>query len=382
MDAFQRLRIFSDQSHLESESRDECRSVFGGKPVDDLPITEAALPNGRRIKLLKTMVTSACERNCYYCPFRAGRDVRRATFTPDELAKTYMALYRANAVQGLFLSSGIIGGGVRIQDQIIAAADILRTKYHYRGYIHAKIMPGAEKGQVEKLMTLGSRVSINLEAPNDQRLSQLAPQKTFLEELLRPLIWVNLIRGGQSPHHTWNGRWPSSATQFVVGAAGESDLELIATSEKLFTQAGLKRIYYSPFNPIEDTPLSRLPPENSQRKSRLYQTSYLLRDYGFKLEELPFDAGGNLPTDTDPKFAWARHHLSNAPIEINRAEREELLRVPGIGPVLADKILDARKIHKLISIHQLKKLGVSANRAAPFILLEGKRPGYQLNLMG
>lgn len=382
MEPLNRLRLFNPNAGLEADGEHECRPVIGGKELDSFPITEAALPNGKKVKLLKTMVTSACERNCYYCPFRAGRDMRRATFTPDELAKTYMKLFEAKAVEGLFLSSGIIKGGVTTQDKIIAAAEILRKKYGYRGYIHAKLMPGVEKDQVETLMTLASRVSLNLEAPNDNRLQKLAPKKSFLNELLQPLLWVEDIRRTKSPQRTWNGRWPSSATQFVVGAVGESDLELIQTSEALFKRAGLTRIYYSGFNPIADTPLESHPPEDPWRQHRLYQSSYLLRDYGFTLEELPFDQTGNLSKSIDPKLAWAQQHLAHAPIEINTAPKETLLRIPGIGATLAEKILAARRTRKLNSLRQLKTLGVYTARSAPFILLDGKRPSYQLNLIG
>jgi len=148
MDTMERFRLFSQEMNLEADSEKECKPIIQGKQLEELPITEAALPNGKRIKLLKTMLTSACERNCYYCPFRAGRDMRRATFTPDELAKSFMQLYYAKAVEGLFLSSAIIGGGSRIQDKIIDTAEILRNTYHFRGYMHVKIIPGAEKDQV------------------------------------------------------------------------------------------------------------------------------------------------------------------------------------------------------------------------------------------
>ncbi|MEJ2758802.1 MAG: hypothetical protein P8046_10015, partial [Anaerolineales bacterium] len=201
------------------------------------------------------------------------------------------------------------------------------------------------------------------------------------EELVRRLMWVEEIRTTNAPYKTWNGRWPSSATQFVVGAVGESDLELIATSEKMFRRAHLRRVYYSRFTPQMDTPLEDHPAENPWREHRLYQSSYLLRDYGFSLEELPFDQGGNLPLDTDPKTAWADVHLRQQPVELNRADRESLLRVPGLGKVGVNRILQARRVRTLTSLHQLQALGINAKRAAPFVLLNGKRPEYQLALV-
>lgn len=380
MDSIAQLSLINTNASLEADSTREHPACYKGKATD-LPITEAVMPNGQTIKLLKTMVTSACERDCYYCPFRAGRDLRRATFTPDDLAKTYMMLYYAKAVDGIFLSSGIIGGGVRIQDKIIATAEILRQRYAYKGYLHAKIMPGAEKDQVIRLMELASRVSLNLEAPNTERLRHLAPHKTFMEELVRRLLWVDEIRRNRSPFKTWNGRWPSSATQFVVGAVGESDMELITTSEKMFQRANLRRVYFSRFNPQKDTPLENHPAENPWRQHRLYQSSYLLRDYGFSMEELPFSQDGNLPLHTDPKLIWAQGHLAETPLELNQADRENLLRVPGIGKVGAERILQARRTRALTDLHQLKTLGVNAKRAAPFVLLNGKRPEFQLNLI-
>ncbi len=381
MDVLKQLSLINLNAPLEAESARERPACYTPQHDTYLPITEATMPNGQTIKLLKTMITSACERNCYYCPFRAGRDMRRATFTPDDLANTYMKLYYAKAVEGIFLSSGIIGGGVRIQDKIIATAELLRNKYNYRGYLHAKIMPGADKDQVQRLMELASRVSLNLEAPNADRLGKLAPRKVFMEELVQRLLWVEDIRTQKSPYKTWNGRWPSSATQFVVGAVGETDLEIITTSDKMFKLAKLRRVYYSRFTPQRDTPLEEHAPENPWRSHRLYQSSYLLRDYGFSMEELPFDQNGNLPLDTDPKLAWAQTYLQEQPVELNRAAPQELLRIPGIGRVGVQRILEARRVRGLASLQQLKALGINAQRAAPFILLNGKRPAYQLGLV-
>ena len=355
----------------------ECKPVIGGRSLGEIPITEAALPGGRRIKLLKTLLTSACERNCYYCPFRAGRDYRRATFKPDDMAKTFMALHEAKAAEGLFLSSGIAGGGIRTQDRLIDTAEILRKKYRYRGYLHLKIMPGAERDQVLRAMQLASRLSVNLEAPNTSRLEKLAPNKQFTEELLEPLQWIEQIRHEQSPHQTWNGRWPSTVTQFVVGAVGETDLELLSTSERLYRDSRLQRVYYSAFRPIADTPLENLPAENPIRQNRLYQSSFLLRDYGFDLEEMPFEPSGNLPLDVDPKLAWARTHLAGRPVEVNRAGKVELIRVPGIGVKGAERILQARRLNRILDAADLTKLGIQVKRAAPFVLLMGKQPAHQ-----
>jgi predicted DNA-binding helix-hairpin-helix protein len=346
----------------------------------ECPVYWAALPNGKRVPLLKTLLTSACERNCNYCCFRSGRDFNRQTFKPDEMASTFMQLHRAGTVQGIFLSSGMAGGGIRTQDRLIDTAEILRQKMDFKGYLHLKIMPGAEKDQVERAMQLADRVSINLEAPTTAYLSRLAPEKVFLEELLKPLQWVEEIRRSQPGAYGWNQRWPSSTTQFVVGAADESDLDLLRMTSYLHRTLRLGRVYFSGFNPVSGTPLENQLPINPWRRNRLYQASFLLRDYGFDYEDLPFTQSGDLPLGIDPKQAWAQENLSQTPVEINRATYTELIHIPGIGPRCARRIMAARHQNKIRSLDDLKILGIRPKRTAPFILLDGKRPLAQLSL--
>ena len=220
---------------------------------------------------------------------------------------------------------------MRTQDRLIDTAEILRTKRSYRGYLHLKIMPGADKDQVLRAMQLADRVSINLEAPSNQRLSLLAPHKIFIEELLRPLQWAEQIRHQLPSYQGWNGQWPSLATQFVVGGCGESDVELLTTTQYLYSKLHLSRVYYSAFKPVAGTPLEERPRENPIRQDRLYQASFLLRDYGFDLEELPFTPQGNLPLEIDPKLAWANANLSEAPVELNSQTVTSFYEYPGLG---------------------------------------------------
>ncbi|MGQ0603055.1 MAG: radical SAM protein [Anaerolineales bacterium] len=360
----------------------------GGDPAPTLEskkhslgISHAVLPGGRKMPMLKTLLTSACERNCYYCPFRAGRNFRRATFKPEEMANVYAQMHKAGMVEGMFLSSGIAGGGVRTQDRLLDTVDILRRKHEYRGFLHLKMMPGLEKDQVLRAMQLADRVSINLEAPNTARLANLAPRKIFIEELLQPLKWAHEIRTAQLPHDTLAGRWPSLVTQFVVGAVGEDDLEILTTTNYLTKQLRLGRVYFSAFHPVPDTPLENHAPENPWREHRLYQASFLLRDYGFELEDLPFTQKGRLPLEMDPKLAWAQQNLQDTPLELNRAEKRDLLRIPGIGLKGAEAIIIARRQGKLRELGDLKQLGILAARAAPFILLNGRQPARQLALL-
>jgi predicted DNA-binding helix-hairpin-helix protein len=337
-------------------------------------ITHVATPKGPK-PILKTMVTTACERNCYYCPFRAGRSkTRRVSFKPDELAGAFDTMQRAGAVDGLFLSSGIIKGSVTTQDKIIDTVEIVRRKYAYRGYIHLKIMPGIEYDQLHRAMQLADRVSVNLEGPTQQRLEALAPKKDFFPELLTMLQWAAQIR---EQHPT--EKLASTVTQFVVGAVGDTDLELLAISEKLYRQMQLARAYYSPFSPVEQTPFESLAPVDLRREHRLYQASFLLRDYGWNLEEFSFASAGNLPLHLDPKQAWAEQYLRHAPVDIMKAGRSQLLRVPGIGPKTADLILKARRTTHLTDLAQLRQLGIrSIERVAPYILLDGRQPPHQL----
>lgn len=346
-----------------------------------LGISPATVSGGKTIPLLKTMLTSACERDCVYCPFRAGRNYRRVTFKPEEMAKTFMDMHRAGMVRGLFLSSGIIKGGATTQDKLIKTADILRHQHNFRGYIHLKLMPGAEKEQVARSMQLADRLSVNLEAPNPNRLQPLAPKKVFVEELLRPLQWVESIRREQAPNQSWNGRWPSTTTQVIVGGGSESDLEHLTTTDYLYKNLNLRRTYFSTFSPIRDTPLENQMAENPQRTRRLYQAAFLFRDYNFSVEDMPFDQNGRLPLHIDPKIAWADEHLRHDPVELNRADRHQLLQVPGIGPKIAQTLLKARRQATLSDLQHLRQLGIPTKRLTPFVLLDGKRPPQQLKLL-
>jgi predicted DNA-binding helix-hairpin-helix protein len=341
-------------------------------------IHRAILPGGGSIPLLKTMQTSICENNCRYCAFRAGRDFRRVTFSPDEMALTFLALQRAGIVEGLFLSSGVVNGGGASQDRILATAELLRKRHHYSGYLHLKLMPGSQKGQLEQAVLLADRVSINLESPNPGRLALLAPQKAFNEELLKPFEWMADMRKNLDQHKAWRGRWPSITTQFVVGGVGESDLELLLTTVQLMKNYHMSRAYFSGFNPVARTPLEDVPRADPWRLVRLYQASYLVRDYGYEVENLTLGPDRNLPVERDPKLVWADNNLAGNPVELNLADRQELLRIPGIGPLGASRVLRERaRGCRLTEPGQLEKLGIHANRTLPYILLNGRRPVCQ-----
>lgn len=341
-------------------------------------IYPAVMPDGRRVRLLKVLLTNHCEKNCAYCANRIGRDVRRIAFKPDELARAFDQMVQRRLVEGLFLSSGICGSAQRTMDRMISTVEIVRQRYGFQGYVHLKLLPGITRAQVERAGQIAQRVSINLEAPNSERLAQIAPFKER-DELLNPMRWAGeLLRGAQGGDRQWA---PSGlTTQFVVGAAQESDREILTTVSHLYARVGLHRAYYSAFQPVPDTPLEGHAYTPAWREHRLYQSDFLFRQYGFALDELVFEDGGRLPQDADPKAMWAQAHPEFFPVEVNRASREALLRVPGIGPRSVGRILRERAQTPLRTLRALYGTGAVAKRAAPFVLLDGKRPDYQLPL--
>ena len=378
-DIITKLALMGDATTYEpvgdQPQQEQRRVPYQSRSLEEC-ITNVSTPIGKR-KILKAMVTTACQMNCYYCPFRAGRSqMKRLTFAPDELAQGLDTLQKAGKVEGMFLSSGIIKGSVTTQDKIIDTADIVRNRFHYQGYLHLKVMPAIEYDQLYRLMQLADRVSVNLEGPTQERLDALAPKKDFQRELLSMLRLAEQIRRTH-PHE----KLASSVTQFVVGAVGDTDFELLSLSQRLYRHYGLTRAYYSGFSPVIQTPFENLPATDPLREFRLYQASFLLRDYGWNMQDLPILTDGNMELGLDPKRAWAERRLRDAPIEIMTARRDQLLRVPGIGPKGADRIIRARRIGNLTDIIHLRKLNIRApEQAAPYILLSGHRPLSQMSL--
>ncbi len=330
-----------------------------------LPGVTYVWSGSRPIPLLKILQTNACSYDCAYCPWRAGRKIQRTHFKPEELAELVARAYNAGYIEGLFLSSGIPQNPVRAMDNLLATAEILRHRLDFTGYLHLKIMPGAQKAQIERAVQLADRVSVNLEAPTSEHLSRLSQIKQMERDILSSLEWTRqaVLLGGAPSGIT---------TQFVVGASGESDWDLLLRTYELYKEYHLRRVYYSAFRPIPDTPLEGKPFTSPLREKRLYQASFLLRDYGFHPSDLHFDPYGNLPLGLDPKEAFALAQVNVFPIEVNTASYEELIRVPGIGPLSAKRILARRSLRSFQDPQELKYLGVAVGRALPFILLKGK----------
>lgn len=355
----------------------ECGSG-AGRERDDLGrwIYPAVLPDGRTVMLLKILLSNVCEKDCYYCANRASRDFRRVSFTPEELAGVFDQMQRKGLVKGLFLSSGVCAGSRRTMDQMIATVELVRQKYKFPGYVHLKLLPGASQAHVERAVQLATRVSINLEAPTPERLAKIAPRKDFNSSLLEPMYWVKRLMEKAEGRIIPAGQ----TTQFVVGAADETDQEILDITARLYREVNLARAYFSAFQPIPDTPLEDKQPTSPLREHRLYQSDFLMRRYGFRFEDFVFDEEGNLPAEADPKMMWCLKHPELFPMEINRASKEELLRVPGIGPRSAERIIRQRRSGTFRTLEELGRVGAVANRAAPFILLDGKRPPFQLSL--
>jgi putative DNA modification/repair radical SAM protein len=363
----------------ESAQYDLCNACGAAtRRRDDLGkwIYPAALPDGKRVRVLKVLMTNVCEKSCYYCGIRASRDVPRTSFEPEELARAFDRLHRADLVDGIFLSSAVCAGAGRTMDRMIACVELIRARYAFPGYIHLKLLPGASEAHIERAIQLAHRVSVNLEAPSAERLAAIAPHKEFFRELAEPMRVARRLIDASGGRLAPAGQ----TTQFVVGAAGEADQEILSTTAQLYAELDLRRAYFSAFQPVPGTPLDGLAPTPAWREHRLYQADWLLRFYGFSFKDLVFDASGNLPRQADPKRMYAQSHPELFPVEVNRASRQELLRVPGLGPRSVGRILRWRQQGTIHELSDLGKAGAIASRAAPFILLNGKRPPHQLSL--
>jgi putative DNA modification/repair radical SAM protein len=350
--------------HLETDAEPDVAIDFYKKAMAEKGIYRSFLPSGKCITLFKILQTNACVNDCFYCVNRCSHRHQRLAFTPDDLAKTFIELWGKGHVEGLFLSSGVRGSADRTMEEMVKTVEILRKKYRYRDYVHLKIIPGASKNLVVRATELADRISVNLEAPNDRRLKRIAPDKRIKRDIIRQLLWAK----GQRE----KGLVPAGiTTQFVVGPAGETDKELIRSTDWLYQNVELARAYFSGYVPVHGPLQGALSP-SALREHRLYQVDWLLRKYGFSFEEIPFDKNDNLPLEVDPKMAWALRHPERFPIEINNAPREELLRIPGIGSVSARKIISERRRSRLKSLENLKGLRIPLDRARDFVLLNGR----------
>src|SRR5712691_5021848 len=373
MDRRQRLSILSEAAGLDRDARLGAPARVGNQ----VGIASVRLPGGGSTTLMRIMQTNACSLSCGYCPTFCGGKVKRATLTPEEAATTFMEAHRAGLVNGLFLTSGVPGRPVRATDRMLATVEILRRRERSEGYVHVKLLPGAEAAQVEAAARWADRISVNLEAPTDDHVHALAKEKHLTGDLLPKLeLAGRLLREKNAAGTT---------TQFVVGAAGERDREILGLVARLESNRLLHHAHFSAFQPVVGTPMEGLEPTPAARELRLYQAEHLLRQYGFAWDELPFERDGNLPLDDDPKTAWALVHPERFPIEVQTAPYESLLRVPGIGPKAARTLLAERRRTIFRDNRDLARAGVDVVRAGYFLTLRGRRlasalPPQQLRL--
>ena len=335
--------------------------------------------DGRCITLLKVLLSNACVYDCKYCVNRRSNDTRRAAFTPRELAELTIGFYRRNYIEGLFLSSGVLRSPDYTMEQMIQALRILREDYRFNGYIHAKAIPGAAPELVRQLGLLADRLSVNIELPSQRGLQTLAPDKSK-EAILRPM---GLIRDGAAQSKAELAKYKHApvfapagqSTQLIVGATPDTDRHILHLTESLYQKYRLKRVFYSAYVPVVESSLLPSPDTKPPllREHRLYQADWLLRFYGFQAAELLDDAHPDFDPRLDPKCNWALRHLEQFPADVMRADLETLLRVPGIGPVSARRIVSARRCGAL-RFDDLKKLGVVLKRAQYFITCGDKLP--------
>ena len=376
LDIFEKLKILSDSAKYDAScsSSGSCRknsySGIGNGNISGICHSWGA--DGRCISLLKILFTNACIYDCKYCINRCSNNVKRATFTPREVADLTINFYRRNYIEGLFLSSAVIKSPDYTMELLINTISILRNEYNFNGYIHCKTIPGCSKELIDKLGSMVDRMSINIELPSNNSLKLLAPQKEKTG-ILTPMSYVsNKMKLNKLEKRKENFVPAGQTTQLIIGATPESDLKILKLSENLYKKLSLKRVYYSAYisvNNDKNLPTLESPP--LLRENRLYQADWLLRFYGFKADELLSETHPNFNNVLDPKCEWALRNLDKFPIEINKANYFTLIRVPGIGVISAKKIIKARRNFDL-NFDSLKNLGIVLKRAKYFITCKGK----------
>src|SRR4051812_39600853 len=393
MDVQRKLEILADAAKYDAscassgtERRDSRDGKGLGSTGPGMGICHSYAPDGRCISLLKILLTNACNYDCLYCVNRASSNVPRARFTVEEVVQLTLDFYRRNYIEGLFLSSGIIRSADYTMEQVVSVARTLHEQHHFRGYIHLKTIPEADDALIAEAGKYADRLSINIEMPEEASLPKLAPEKdlrAIRRTMGRLRLKLDEAKAAKQDEARLKVNAPRFApagqsTQMIVGADSASDQTILNTSANLYGSYHLKRVYYSAFSPIPDAsralPL-RAPP--LVREHRLYQADWLMRFYGFDAGEIVGNTEGMLPLDIDPKLAWALRHPERFPLDVNRAAREELLRVPGFGAKAVERIIATRRVSS-IRTADLARLHISRNKALPFILLSDHRPSAHL----
>lgn len=379
----QKLAILSDAAKYDAScasSGTTKRDSMGGKGVgstEGMGICHAYTPDGRCISLLKILLTNFCVYDCAYCVNRVTSNTPRARFSVQEVVDLTLGFYKRNYIEGLFLSSGIIQGADYTMEEMVRVAKSLRLDHDFRGYIHLKVIPEASPALVNQAGLYADRISINIELPRDESLASLAPEKSGKQ--IRKAMGSVRLGIDETTDVAAKARPPKFApagqsTQMIVGADEASDGEILGRSAGLYGAYGLRRVYYSAYSPIPDA-ASRLPPQRPplMREHRLYQADWLMRFYGFEAGEI-IDGTENLDLDVDPKLAWALKNRAQFPVDLNRADREAMLRVPGLGVKSVDKMIEVRR-YKALTLEDVKRLARGVTKVKPFVITDDWRPG-------
>lgn len=376
-ETLEKLRILTESAKYDvsCSSSGTVRSNKGagvGNTVGGVGICHSFADDGRCISLLKVMLTNYCMYDCAYCINRKSNDIRRATLSVSELVELTMEFYRRNYIEGLFLSSGVVRNPDYTMERLVRVAKDLRTVHRFNGYIHLKSIPGASRELVNEAGLYADRMSVNIEIPNESSLKLLAPEKNF-QSVYEPMKFIQqgmLESKEERKHYRHAPRFvpAGQSTQMIVGATADKDRDILRLSSALYARPSMRRVYYSGYIHVNTydsrLPLLKQPP--LVRENRLYQADWLLRFYQFKVDEIVDDLHPDLDLEIDPKLAWALRHPEVFPIDLNRADYEMILRVPGIGTKSAALIVNSRRFGRVTSYH-LKKMGVVMKKAKFFI---------------
>lgn len=372
METIEKLKILSADSRYDLACACGTRDDEHRRRGDDgkwlYPVT---LPQGGSTVLLKTLISNACGNDCKYCPLRSGSNVRRCTLTPEEVANVFLHYFRRRKVFGLFLSSAVTGTPDLTMERLNTTARLLRERYEFRGYIHLKIIPGASDAAIEEAVSLSTAVSLNIETPGEGHCAMLSSKKNFSRDILHPLTLMSRLTAQGARY----GK-VKCTTQFIVGASDEQDREIVDSMFSLYKGLNFQRVYFSAYQRglgVPDIPGEQrvtTPEQSFVREHRLYQADFLIRKYGFDREDLLFTNEGNFSLDRDPKQVWADAHPEFFPIRLNRADKEMLLRVPGIGPETARRIIRQRRERRIWAPELIGVKGKRAELVRKYVLFE------------
>jgi len=367
----EKLEILSADAQYDlacacSANKEEHRRRSG----DGRWIYPVTLPSGGKSTLFKTLISNVCSNDCKYCPLREQMDIRRCSLRPAETAKVFLDYYNQRKVYGLFLSSGVLGSADATMDRLNGVARLLRKKYGFRGYIHLKVIPGASDAAIEETVSLASSVSLNIETPGAKNLEKLSKKKKYIQDIIDPIKLISKLTSAGSRYAK-----TKQTTQFIVGAAGEPDAEIVKYMYGLYERLKMHRVYFSAYQKgLGDESIAgeqsgeEGPADILMREHRLYQVDFLLRKYGFAESDIIFEKNGCLSLSIDPKEVWALRNPEAFPVNVNRASRFSLLRVPGLGPVTVKRILERRKQRLLRCIEDVGKVGVRLKKARKYLV--------------